>query len=109
MKEADLLALVRAMPECEQSSHFGTTDFRVRNKIFCTFPRPGEMVLKLTPEQQEMLVATTGDVFAPLSNKWGQLGWTVARIARLDRTTARSALTMAWRNVAPKSLHERLG
>src|SRR5688572_11075268 len=90
MEEADLLALARAMPECVQSSHFGTTDFRVRNKIFCTFPKRGEMVLKLTPDQQQMLVATEGDIFAPLSHKWGQLGWTVARIAKLDRKTARS-------------------
>jgi hypothetical protein len=66
VKEAELIALVRAMPECVEGSHFGTVDFRVRNKIFCTFPKPGEMVLKLAPEQQEMLVAAEGENFAPI-------------------------------------------
>ena len=104
MKEADLLALVLSLPEATQSAHFGTTDFRVRNKIFASRPRPESLVLKLTPEQQEMLVGTEPKVFAPLANKWGEKGWTSASIAALDKATARSALNMAWSNVAPKSL-----
>jgi hypothetical protein len=104
VKEADLTALVRAMPECVESSHFGTVDFRVRNKIFCTFPKPGEMVLKLTREQQEMLVAAEGEVFEPIPNNWGRKGWTIARFEKLDASTAKSALEMAWSNVAPRSL-----
>ena len=107
VKEAELIALVRAMPECVEGSHFDTVDFRVRNKIFCTLPKPGEMVLKLAPEQQEMLVAAEGESFAPIPHAWGRKGWTVARIERLDATTAQSALKMAWGNVAPKSLREK--
>jgi hypothetical protein len=34
----------------------------------------------------------------------GRGGWTQVRLAALDATTARSALTAAWRNVAPKTL-----
>ena len=106
MKEAELLALVLALPEATQSSHFGNMDFRVRNKIFASHPKPETLVLKLTPEQQEMLVETESTIFAPLPNKWGEKGWTNASIAALDKATARSALTMAWGNVAPKVLRE---
>jgi hypothetical protein len=106
MKEADLLALVLSLPEAAQSAHFGNTDFRVRNKIFATHPKPESLVLKLTPEQQEMLVGAEPRVFAPLPNKWGEKGWTSASIKALDKATARSALTMAWGNVAPKALRE---
>jgi hypothetical protein len=106
MKEAALLALIRGMPGCEQSSHFGTLDFRVRNKIFCTHPKPDELILKLTREQQQMLVETEPTIFRPIPNKWGLNGWTTALIGKLDKTTALSALRMAWGNVAPKSLRE---
>lgn len=109
MKEADLLALVRTMPECEESAHFGTQDFRIRNKIFCSHPKPETLNLNLKPEQQQMLVEAEPEMFRPIPNKWGEKGWTIATIARLDRKTARSALTMAWGNVAPKSLREPKG
>jgi hypothetical protein len=101
-----LLALVRAMPGCEQASHFGTMDFRVRTKIFAAHPLPDVLTLKLSRKQQEMLVAAEPAVFAALPNKWGDKGWTTAAIPALDDSTARSALAMAWGNVAPKSLRE---
>ena len=107
MKEADLVALALALPEAAQSAHFGTTDFRVRNKIFASHPKPESFVLKLTPEQQQMLVEAEPAIFAPLPNKWGQKGWTAASIGALDAPTARSALRMAWGNVAPKALREK--
>jgi hypothetical protein len=108
MKAAALLDLVRAMPHCEQSSHFGTTDFRVRGKIFASHPKPEELVLKLTREQQQMLLETEPKIFRMLDSKWGQLGWTAVRIKEVDRLTAQSALRMAWANVAPKSLQKDL-
>jgi hypothetical protein len=107
MTETELLALVRAFPECAQSAHFGTTDFRVRNKIFATNPKPGVLNLNLTREQQQMLVASEPGIFSALPNRWGEKGWTTARIEVLDEATARSALTMAWGNVAPRALRQR--
>lgn len=109
MNQADLFSLILSLPEASQSSHFGNTDFRVRNKIFASHPRPETLVLKLTPEQQDMLVAAEARVFAPLPNKWGGKGWTAASVAALDKTTARSALTMAWANVAPRTLRHQQG
>ena len=102
--ETELIALILSFPEAEQSSHFGTTDFRIRGKIFASRPEPDRLVLKLSAEQQQVLTESEGGVFAKLPNKWGDKGWTSARIAALDSPTARSALQMAWTNVAPKRL-----
>lgn len=103
MTEAELDALILSMPEATQSSHFDAADFRVRGRIFATRPGPGKLTLKLTPAQQEMLCTTEGDVFARVPNKWGDKGWTSARVDALDEETARSVLTMAWSNVAPRA------
>lgn len=104
MQDAALVTIILGLPEVTQSAHFGTTDFRVRNKIFATRPDAATLVLKLTVEEQVMLIESDGYTFAPLPNKWGSKGWTKAAIAALDAPTARSALLMAWRNVAPKTL-----
>jgi hypothetical protein len=34
---------------------------------------------------------------------WGKRGSTHVRLARADQATLKSALTMAWTNIAPKS------
>lgn len=104
MIETELIALILSFPESEQSSHFGNTDFRVRGKFFASHPEPDRLVLKLGVDQQQMLTESEGAVFAKLPNKWGDKGWTNVRIVALDEPTARSALQMAWANVAPKSL-----
>lgn len=104
MTETELIALVLALPEAEQSSHFRNMDFRVRGKSFVSRPEPGRAVLKLTPDQQQMLTDSEGAVFAKLANKWGDKGWTSANIAARDEATARSALRMAWANAAPRAL-----
>jgi hypothetical protein len=104
MTDDEMIAIILAQPEAEASSHFETPDFRVRKKIFATHRGPGLFVLKLTREQQEMVIDADAAVFRPLPNKWGQQGWTEAHIATLNDAGARSALRMAWSNVTPKSL-----
>ena len=104
MKEIELVALILSFPEAEQSSHFGNNDFRVRGRIFASYPEPERLVLKLSVEQQAMLIESESGIFGRLPNKWGDKGWTKARIGMLDEATARSALQMAWANVAPKRL-----
>ena len=53
-----------------------------------------------------MLVEAEPAMFRPIPHKWGLKGWTTAFVSKLDEASARSALTMAWNNVAPKSLRE---
>jgi len=61
-------------------------------------------MVKLTPEQQGVLLEAEPKIFAPAAGAWGRRGYTHLRLAAIDRTTLLSALTMAWRNTAPKRL-----
>jgi len=59
--------------------------------------------LKLTPDQQSMLVDAEPEIFRPVPGGWGKQGYTNVRLAKADATTLKSALGMAWKNVAPKT------
>jgi len=99
------VALALGFPETREAGHFDVRDFRVRGKIFATLrEKDGRAVLKLAPDQQQLLVETSGDQFAPIPGSWGQKGWTQVMLDRADEGAVRHAMTMAWRSVAPKSL-----
>jgi hypothetical protein len=105
MTPAAFTRLALSLPEASAASHFGTPDFRVGGKIFATAGRvDGNAVLKLTPDQQQMLCGAEPALFTPVDNAWGRKGWTNMRLRKIDASTARSALWMAWRNAAPKKL-----
>jgi hypothetical protein len=46
--------------------------------------------------------------FKPAAGAWGRRGYTHVRLAAADRPLLQSALAMAWRNTAPKTLAARL-
>ena len=46
----------------------------------------------------------SANLIHPVPGAWGRNGSTNVRLAKIDQVTLRSALKMAWRNVAPKSL-----
>ena len=100
----DFRGLALALPEAEEKSHFGKADFQVRNKIFASLPDGETGVVKLMAEQQEMLMAAEPALFSPAAGAWGRQGWTRIDFKRASEATLKSALTMAWRNVAPKGL-----
>jgi hypothetical protein len=60
--------------------------------------------MKLTPEQQDVLLAAEPVMFKPAAGAWGRRGWTHVRLAGADAGTLKSALAMAWRNTAPRAL-----
>ena len=61
-------------------------------------------MVKLAPEEQQMLVSAEPGMFVPVKGTWGLRGATSVRLAAADARTMLSALTMAWRNVtAPKA------
>ena len=94
------------LPEATEGAHMGHPDFRVRNKIFASLGVPDADwgMVKLTPEQQEVLIAAEPHTFEPAAGAWGRRGATHVRLSAADQATLRSVLTMAWRNTAPKGL-----
>lgn len=88
-----------------EGAHGGHADFRAGGKVFATQGYPGKewSMVKLTPEQQQMLVAAEPGIFVPVKGTWGLRGATLVRLADADARTMKSALTMAWQHVtAPK-------
>src|SRR5258708_1705923 len=97
------------LPEAAESAHMGHPDFRGRCKIFATLGPDGDWgMVKLLPDQQEVLVGAEPEVYQPASGAWGQRGATIVRLRRAKATTVRQALVAAWRNTAPKGLARQL-
>ena len=94
------------LPEAVEGAHQGHADFRVGKRIFATLGYPDDAwgMVKLTIEQQAMLVEADPEIFRPVPGGWGRHGATNVRLSKADATMLQSALAMAWRNIAPKSL-----
>jgi len=105
MTPEDFRRLALSLPEAVEHSHMGTPDFRLRGKIFASLSESRSMAtLKLQRGQQEMVCAAEPALFSPVAGYWGASGWTDLRLGAADEAALRSALRMAWRNVAPKRL-----
>jgi hypothetical protein len=105
----DFRRIALALADAVEASHGGHPDFRVGKKIFATLGHPdaGYGMVKLMPEQQAVVVAAEPDIFTPVPGGWGRRGSTYVRLAAADAATLESALTMAWRNVAPAAVLKR--
>ncbi len=72
-------------------------DFRVGKRVFATLGYPDDAwgTLKLTFEQQTMLVDAEPEVFRAVPGGWGRQGYTNVLLAKADAKTLKSALSMA--------------
>ena len=106
MSTARFRRVALALPGVVEGAHHGHADFRVGKRVFASLGYPDDAwgMVKLTPEQQALLVETEPEMFRPVPGAWGRNGSTNVRLAKADQVTLKSALMMAWRNVAPKSL-----
>ena len=111
MKPDAFRKLALELPEAVEASHMGHPDFRVGGKIFATLGAEGERapwgMVRLTPEQQAAFIEAEPDVFDRGKGAWGRTGATMVRLGKARVATMRRALTMAWRNTAPKKLVQR--
>jgi hypothetical protein len=105
MSSSRFRSIALGLPDAVEGSHQGHADFRVGKRIFATLGYPDEAwgMVKLTPEQQFVLVESEPEIFRPIPGGWGKQGNTNVRLVKADPTTLRSALTMAWQNIAQKS------
>lgn len=104
MTKDDLRRLALSLPGVEEKSHFDKADFRVKNKIFVSLKDDATGVVKLSLEDQRVMVDAEPKIFQPIPGGWGAKGWTKIVLANADEVTLKSALQTAWRTVAPKSM-----
>jgi hypothetical protein len=108
MDREQLAAFALSLPEAVESAHMGTRDFRVRSKIFLTFPDQDYCVVRLTPDQQKLTLEIAPKETLPVPGGWGLRGSTRLYHALAEDTLTRDLVRKAWLNVAPKGLHKHM-
>ena len=105
MSETRFRQIALSLPDTIEGAHQGHADFRIGTRVFASLGYPDRHwgMVKLTPEQQSVLVDSEPEIFRPVPGGWGKQGSTNVRLAKADATTLRSALTMAWENLKTKS------
>ena len=107
MTADEVRALVLSLPEVEQKSHFGTPDFRVRNKIIGTLREAeGVAAVKVTRWEMEALAASDPAVFK--GSPSGVQSWLLVRYATVDPEHLRELFLEAWKMVTPAKMHALL-
>lgn len=97
--------LALSLPETEEKSHFETPDFRVKNKIFATIKADKQlMMVKLSAVDQSVFCSFDTKVIYPVPGGWGRQGATYIELKKVKKAMLLDALTMAWKQVAPKKM-----
>ncbi len=83
----------------EESSHMGSPDFRVGDRIFATLAaaKQGYGNIMITPEQQAAFVEEMPEVFIPVKGGWGRNGATHVRLDLANEDLLADALRTAWK------------
>ncbi len=109
MTPAAFRKLALALDGAVENAHGGHPDFRAGGKVFASLGHAGaaSAMVKLTPEQQKMVVDAEPAIFVPVNGVWGQRGYTKIDLLIADAKTMRSALAMAWKNVTASAPSRR--
>ena len=106
LKADEFRRIALSFPEVVEGAHMGHADFRVGGKIFATlgYPDNGWGMVKLSPQDQQLVVQAEPKAFAPSKGAWGQRGSTSVQLRTARKKAVYEALCAAWSNVAPKKL-----
>lgn len=105
MKIKEVTAYISTFDQVEESPHFEKRSFRVKKKIFFTIDETNATgTVKLTPEEQSAFMAFDRSVIYPATGKWGQSGWTMIDLTKVNQDTLADAIRCSYCNVAPKKL-----
>jgi hypothetical protein len=107
MTREELISFALGLPEAVESAHHGTRDFRVRARIFLTMPDQDYCVVRLTPEQQHMVLAMSPKETMAVPGGWGQRGSTRLYFGLADDALVQDLVRRSWQNVAPKTLQRQ--
>jgi hypothetical protein len=100
MTDDDFRDLALALDGVVESAHMNHPDFRANGRIFATLREDGRTgMVKLTPEQQAVVMADHAGMFTPSAGAWGRGGCTDVVLARARTAAVRGALLLAWQGV----------
>ncbi len=102
--------LALALGGAVESAHMGHPDFRAGGRIFASLsPDEATGTVKLTPEQQQAMLAAEPRSFRPASGAWGRSGWTIALLAATPRPVLATVLELAHENVTSQPARKSTG
>jgi hypothetical protein len=95
----DFRRIALSLEGAEESSHMGSPDFRVGDRIFATLAaaKQGYGNIMITPEQQAAFVEELPEVFIPVKGGWGRNGATHVRLDLANEDLLTGALRTAWK------------
>lgn len=96
--ESELREIAMSMDGVIEKPHFDRAAFRVKRNFATLAPEKATVNLLLLPEEQELRCEMHPDCFEPVPNKWGERGWTVMDLNKVDADVAKSAMHAAWLN-----------
>jgi hypothetical protein len=100
MTADDFREIVLALDGAAEGAHMGHPDFRANGRIFASLHSQDRFgMVKLTPEEQAVLVREHPESFEPSAGAWGRQGCTNVRLATADRRAVRSAARLAWEGI----------
>lgn len=101
MTPEEFREIALAVPGAVEKSHMNHPDFRIGDRIFATLGYPNESfaMVKLSPEQQQALVAQRPKMFCPVPGAWGAKGCTNVVLPASTAAQVRQAVEMAWRRL----------
>lgn len=101
MREDDFRRVALSMPDAIEAAHMGHPDFRVNGRIFASLHAGGESgMVKLTPEEQAVVVRESPSMFQPSSGAWGRQGCTNVLLATATQRAVKGAMLLAWERMA---------
>ncbi|MDQ1474649.1 MAG: hypothetical protein QOJ99_6129 [Bryobacterales bacterium] len=93
-------AILLEMPVVEEGTNNGNPDFRVKNKMFATFPRGFIFVnLRVGDEEVAILISQRRVFSIPEVNARG--GWVSVKLAAITEEEFVQVAWKAWRYTAP--------
>jgi hypothetical protein len=89
--------LALAVDDAVEGGHMDHPDFRIGGRIFATlgYRNAGHAMVKLSPEEQAVVIAAHSDVFAPASGAWGRAGSTIVNLAPAKSASVARAVELA--------------
>jgi predicted DNA-binding protein (MmcQ/YjbR family) len=101
--------LALSFPETSEEPHFEKTSFRVKGKIFVSFDVVNNKAfVKLSEVDQDVFASSDHNAIYPVDNKWGQQGWTIIEMAKVNKKLFEDIITTAYCTVAPKKLAQQI-
>lgn len=101
--------LALSLPDVEEVPHFEKTSFRIKKKIFVTYnAKEIRACFKFDEKLQDIYTNFDNTNIWAVPNKWGKMGWTLAKISNLPDEMVEDMLQMSYEIVNTKKKNNKL-